>query len=403
MMNSVCKQSTRAKGDEYEMFVLSRIEQIFEHWLPVNKEYYSVMHKKKYRGSAGNDIEVDIAVEFYREKNQKPSFIIIIECKDYASSIKTVVINDLIAKKNMIRAHKAVLITTSVFEQGVIQQADDQNIALVHLNYGDSEEQWILNRSIKTNKELYQEIVSSNLLPLGFVGIHEERAYQSFDKFFITAIIGDNTNSVPYIEESEMEREMMSLIGGNGIVYSPKLENTELYKLLDIFHFTIGRLENDDKRLGVCDFANQNILYSPFVQLYSKRWRFTIAHEIGHVVLHRKYFDVSKVFEEDEAILNTTTIDRMEVQANLFAAMLLMPKPIFIGVYLQFYDQLEIPKKNYPKIYVDNQDVNMEDFNNLIELLSNKFFVSKEAVEYRMAHFGLIEDHRKDSVFSFWN
>lgn len=81
-------QSTKSKGDKYELYVLDCLNKAIEkNQLPIPQGRAEVYHKKKYTGDAGNEIETDIAVEVYRDGGKKPFFIIIFECKDYKSNI----------------------------------------------------------------------------------------------------------------------------------------------------------------------------------------------------------------------------------------------------------------------------------------------------------------------------
>jgi Zn-dependent peptidase ImmA (M78 family) len=54
------------------------------------------------------------------------------------------------------------------------------------------------------------------------------------------------------------------------------------------------------------------------------RKRFTVAHEIGHLLLHRRKLDAG-IFEEDTMYRGTGMNSTEEIQANQFAADLLMP------------------------------------------------------------------------------
>ena len=61
-----------------------------------------------------------------------------------------------------------------------------------------------------------------------------------------------------------------------------------------------------------------------------KRLRFSIAHEIGHYILHKKIFENIKFLSEDDWItfqqnLPTKEIKRLEIQANEFAGRVLVP------------------------------------------------------------------------------
>jgi Zn-dependent peptidase ImmA (M78 family) len=63
---------------------------------------------------------------------------------------------------------------------------------------------------------------------------------------------------------------------------------------------------------------------------HSNRQRFTIAHELGHYFLHKSsanvFFDESLLFFRDEKSTQGTKFQ--EVEANIFAAELLMPEQV---------------------------------------------------------------------------
>jgi len=108
------------------------------------------------------------------------------------------------------------------------------------------------------------------------------------------------------------------------------------------------------------------------------RTRFTIAHEIGHYMLHRfeqnlfvdqKNFRV--VFHRDSE--STSGKIKMERQANAFAAALLMPKDLILQ---------ELNKKSF-NMY-DNDD------NDIIQKLADKFEVSKQAMTFRLANLQIL-------------
>src|SRR5687768_12642303 len=55
------------------------------------------------------------------------------------------------------------------------------------------------------------------------------------------------------------------------------------------------------------------------------RQRFTIAHEIGHLVLHRQNFFMNRNFRANRDGESSTARDPEEIAANQFAAEILMP------------------------------------------------------------------------------
>lgn len=89
--------------------------------------------------------------------------------------------------------------------------------------------------------------------------------------------------------------------------------------------------------LGILDFSTHTIFLNE--RLFGKidcnlgLLNFTIAHEIGHFILHKDIYESSS---EKIALLHKKqiqnyehTVKKMECQANLFAANLLMPESLF--------------------------------------------------------------------------
>ncbi len=99
-----------------------------------------------------------------------------------------------------------------------------------------------------------------------------------------------------------------------------------------------------------------------------KRQRFTIAHEIGHHVLHGLDLHVDKTHYRDDR--SGTGEDQEEVEANAFAAELLMPSRL-----------LEKGLKVNRIMFVD------ED---LIDDLAEEYQVSRQAMTWRLTNLGYL-------------
>lgn len=104
----------------------------------------------------------------------------------------------------------------------------------------------------------------------------------------------------------------------------------------------------------------------------SPRQRFTVAHEIGHYILHKN--EVTLFVDKGETVLyrdtNSTSGEyRREREANAFAAALLMPK---------FLIERKIEEKS-------NQ---IQSNISLIEQLSTYFEVSEQAMSFRLSNLG---------------
>lgn len=100
--------------------------------------------------------------------------------------------------------------------------------------------------------------------------------------------------------------------------------------------------------------------------------RFTIAHEIGHLVCHegKKYVDGFHVRFRN--LKSGMAIDREEIEANEFAAELLMPRD-FVEKSLHV-----IGKKKM----VDRQEI--------VGRLSREYKVSFQTVEFRLKNLGIL-------------
>jgi Zn-dependent peptidase ImmA (M78 family) len=102
------------------------------------------------------------------------------------------------------------------------------------------------------------------------------------------------------------------------------------------------------------------------------RQRFTIAHEIGHLVLkHQGELFIDHVVMRRDS-RSAQAIDRQEIEANQFAAELLMPEDLVLQSAKKCYDQSgSLPQRQ------------------LIEQLAREFKVSPQAMEYRLTNLGI--------------
>lgn len=104
------------------------------------------------------------------------------------------------------------------------------------------------------------------------------------------------------------------------------------------------------------------------------RRRFTIAHEIGHYQLHRRSEDIPvfidrAVYHRKESVAGIDHL--MEMQANAYAAGLLMPEAL-LDEYLEDHPALDLEKP------AD------------IKTLAEEFEVSRPAMEFRLINLGFV-------------
>ena len=134
-----------------------------------------------------------------------------------------------------------------------------------------------------------------------------------------------------------------------------------------------------DEKLSGMIYISEN---TPIIGINSlhhpNRQRFSIAHEIGHLVLHRNLIS-GKVHVDKEFKIRLTTLncdemsalgsDRIEVEANNFAARLLMPEALL---------RQALAGKPFD---IDNEGP--------LDELAKRFRVSRQALEYRIRNLAL--------------
>lgn len=133
-----------------------------------------------------------------------------------------------------------------------------------------------------------------------------------------------------------------------------------------------------------------NERYLDRFQAYDKKINFSVAHEIGHYVLHSDTYnklgiegvdDFYKYFEG----MSEGTYKRLELQANMFAGKLLVPADILQKEINNCYEEIK------------NGQIDVQNFG---EQLSDKFQVSSDVIVRRV----VIENLKiPDQVRNYFN
>lgn len=97
------------------------------------------------------------------------------------------------------------------------------------------------------------------------------------------------------------------------------------------------------------------------------RKKFTIAHELGHFILHKDRIIAQGASAPDQIFFRNDDNNSVEQEANNFASELLMPKDEFMSVIKNGY--------------------------NTLEKLSEYFALSTSAVKYRAYKLGIISEY----------
>lgn len=190
-----------------------------------------------------------------------------------------------------------------------------------------------------------------------------------------------------------------------------------LKRLLDVFtaqqwlSFSrdddLGRLPGGQKIYGEFTVNPLRIFIDRSVAEWSSRFRFTLAHEIGHFVLHRRmigpgrYIDRTQLPADSAAqmkyreMATLSDLGWAEWQANEFALALIMPLSAAINSVFNVQRELGIVR-NLGIIYLDHQPQNRVDCGLILSRLRQEYQVPMVMLRRRLRYLGILKDWRPD-------
>lgn len=201
----------------------------------------------------------------------------------------------------------------------------------------------------------------------------------SLDPFAYATMCGLN------YRESEMEESQLGLL----ILGTPNCAILNTLAGTNVFSCS--------NRRSMCTQSVGDIIYDNVAEYFRKlnvRKRFTMAHELGHHILHTSLFKehgVESVGESDNTLFIPKGDSRiLECQANKFASFLLMPeqlvKTLYSFYYYKYYGGVPCP------LYYDpNNRETCPDYKNIVGNLANKLQVSYRAMNIRLQSLGLLK------------
>ena len=137
--------------------------------------------------------------------------------------------------------------------------------------------------------------------------------------------------TVDEVEElaDELGRAYLAYIGHGSLTTPVPVEDMAEHYLGYSIDITDEGLFSDPNFLGGIDFQHNKIYVNASVVDHDGRYAFTVAHEIGHHVLHREaYLSIRSTNDQEILCREAATKPLIEVEADRFAAALLMPSDI---------------------------------------------------------------------------
>ena len=158
-------------------------------------------------------------------------------------------------------------------------------------------------------------------------------------------------------------------------------------------------LNIDDDSCGLyCEEAGEKEIYINS-NMGEGRRNFTIAHELGHYFLNHELNDYCRLFRDLQNMDHKK--DPQEVEANYFAACLLMPSDLVLKVFNSF--AAIVNRRLDTALCIDSNPGDIKDLRLLIHSCQENFKVSKRAAFYRLINLKLLkvgDDFKIDLLYS---
>lgn len=397
--------NTTLKGDIFERRVFDLINDLLK-----NEEYFlsgknsKIFSKQKYYSEQRKDFIIcDISIESYMPNSTEYSSVNIIECKHLNKNVGVEDIEEFDSKLNQIGRHnsKGIIVTNKGFAKNTINIAKSLKIGLIKVK-SDNQLDWINYR--KENINSFIDFENDETEP--FLALIGKRTINNVADLLLELNVIDLYKhkekylKIPFVTEEKIDEIVERLyaydIHDNSTLNTEKLCEFIASKYPVVFDFT----KSENLILGKIEFNPLKIYVNP--ELEENRFRFTLCHEIGHLILHSNILKdrIEKKEDDDFTLsLNYSVSEmnnrRLEMQANIFASHLLIPIKPFMVEVAKFFISENI-HKNY--LHLDRQPVNQILVNSLLNQLSVKFNASKESIKMRLIAKNLLKD---TTYFSF--
>lgn len=415
--------NTTLKGDTLENEVFEIITGLLNRGEFFVSSGNSKIYQKKayYSADREDDIIFDLSIETFRADATKYSLLTLIEVKNYASSIPVNDIEEFDAKIRQIGRHntKGLLITNAPLQKSALNLARKFGIAVARIG-GDKAIEWLAERRQNSMLNYDYNFVEEYLTDEtktrdSFIALSDGQTSHSLPDLLLKLGVVDNFQLpqdnflIPYWSEEAFDNkiEQLNLLK---CFAGLRLDTDRLCEWISILYDVDFDLDNT---IGVA--GNMSILgklnYEPLsIQVNRElkpdihRWRFTLVHEIAHLIIHYPILNSFRYSLQDTAnnfnlgaIHSNDTVKRIELQANLMAGQILLPKNILLHQVAQYFKEENI---HTGFLYVDHQPQNQQLLFKLLEKLSALFQVSMEVVKLRLKRLHLLQDKYEQSISS---
>jgi Zn-dependent peptidase ImmA (M78 family) len=398
-----------------------------------------ITYRKKgyYSRDREKNIIFDVSIEYVLPGASRYSMVTLIECKNYSHPVPVDDVEEFFAKAQQVAAgnSKLVLASTAAFQEGAIKFAKSKGIGL--LRYFDASDfKWELHRSpsigslshASNRDEVYKGLTLQNFQSTCFEFYLQSpegltnSLWDFFDGFQSTVSLcpkewyairnrkGKPNFRVPFLERNEIEERSAAILRQSGYssgAVSPDAICAQEERSVGLVvkrvasngseanpYPVLGKISFDPLVIEICEQPSPN----------AGRERFTLAHELAHHFLgHSEYMlrescDESNLSLSNVVYIIAPDIARLETQANVFAASLLMPRDRMIADFKALRRYLGIIDRGHGELFLDDQPCNYQNYERVTRELMNYYRVSREAVTIRLEQLGLLTDVRSEKL-----
>lgn len=334
-----------------------------------------------------------------------PSHIVAYECVE--GTVDRDKIYSLIGQYTRLQGVKLWVVSTSGFHNAVVGAARANFVGLmrIDLNTGVNADSFILPRSVEDRARRQKGIemmMGDRYMEYPLLSWKGEMVTSSMAEILAADGVRVKEGLLlksPYISNDEIE-ELAEDILEDLPRWAQKPVNLELIMRPYKLEWQWGYLPSG--QLGIFSFKEGQITLSNTLRGDNNRKRFTLAHEIGHFMLHSDLFErnlLSSFGETDNTLANRIPVSGdelgwLEHHANHFAACILMPRERVIDQFKYLWDEyLGDFYGGWPEpLEWDEYDDDIMRKNlRLLHELSEEFDVSVEAMKWRLKGLGWLK------------
>ena len=294
--------NTVKKGDAFENKVFSVLKELIERdQLSIDKNNYRIFQQKGYYSETRKaEIIFDISIEVYMPGADEFSYLYLVECKDYSSPISVDKVSYFNAQVREVGGHKAFFFTTSKFQSGAVNIAKRHRMGLAIIGDGNDVD-WIARRTINNNRfslsKSEEYFSGESNMDAPFIGYAYPYVYGHIVDFLLGNDIDVTSKGlcVPFIDDDSIAQKALEVAGlekTNHIFSMSSADMLGIVKKQGVE--TDFDAELSDGELAKYDVKNNKILISNTLAFDTPRWRFTLAHELGHIILHKNYLSLTR-------------------------------------------------------------------------------------------------------------